>query len=133
HLRLPIELLIDALPRQTPPGSIAGVVGVVVVDGSTDLVVGWRMGKWQGREWVKHWEASLPEELPRARRSILRKAAETFSKLEPGLQLTKILAFDPGEPRCSFAVSVAFDYPHFAKSEVSVAATLIIPATCRAA
>src|SRR5215469_17004277 len=38
----------------------------------------------------------------------------------------------PGEPRCSFAASVAFDYPHFAKSKVSVARTRIILATCRA-
>jgi hypothetical protein len=49
-------------------------------------------------------------------------------RLKPG----KILAFDPREPRCSFAVSVAFDYPHFAKSKVSVARTLITLTTCRA-
>ena len=65
--------------------------------------------------------------------SILRQTAETFWKLEPVLQPAKILAFDPGEPRCSFAASIAFDYSHFAKSEVSVAPTLIIPATCRVA
>ena len=35
--------------------------------------------------------------------------------LEPGLQPAKILAFDPGEHRCSFAVSVAFDDPDFGK------------------
>jgi hypothetical protein len=103
------------------------------------------MGKWRGREWisrrgvwggggwVNRWQASLPETCPRAGRSIVRKAAETFWKPEPDLQPAKILAFDPGEPRCTFAVSVAFDYPHFAKSEVTVAPKLIIRATCWAA
>ena len=31
--------------------------------------------------------------------------------------------FDPKEPGCSFVISVAFDYPHFAKSEVSITPT----------
>ena len=56
-----------------------------------------------------------------------------FWKLAPGLQPAKIPAFDLGEPRCSFAVSVAFDYRISQKSEVSVVPTLIIPATCWAA
>src|SRR6516162_9134522 len=49
------------------------------------------------------------------KRAIFRQSAETFWKLAPFLQPAKIPAFDLGEPRCSFAVSVAFDYPHFAK------------------
>ena len=49
------------------------------------------------------------------KRAIFRQTAETFWKLTPGLQPAKIPAFDLGEPRCSFAVSVAFDYRHFAK------------------
>ena len=65
--------------------------------------------------------------------SVLRQTAETLWKLEPVLQPAKILTFEPGEPRCLFAASVAFDSRISQKSEVSVVPTLIIPATCWAA
>src|SRR6516164_68890 len=45
----------------------------------------------------------------------------------------KKLGHRPWRTGCSFAMSIGFDYPHFAKSEASVAPTLIIPATCRVA
>ena len=61
------------------------------------------------------------------KRAIFRQTAETVWKLAPGLQPTKIPAFDLGEPRCSFAVSVAFDYRISQKSEVSVVPTLNNP------
>ena len=51
----------------------------------------------------------------RTKPPILCQAAGGFWKLEPGLLPAKILAFNPGEPGSSFAVSVAFDHPHFAK------------------
>ena len=54
-------------------------------------------------------------DLPSSESLVLRQTAETFWKLEPVLQPAKILPFDLGEPRRSFAGSVGFDYPHFAK------------------
>jgi len=59
--------------------------------------------------------------------SVLRQIAETLWKLEPVLQPAKILTFEPGEPRCLFAASVAFDSRISQKSEVSVVPTLNNP------